>query len=171
MSSQRYGPVELLTATHNVDDFDCGSERETTWLCRRALAAQNSRANRAYVVRRRSDDRVIGFHALATSAVLPVKAPDRVAEGIGTQPISVIALTRLGVDLSERRQHLGRSLLVDALQRVNAAADIVGVRALLIHTANEQARDFYLGLAEFEASPTDPLHLFLLIKDLRRSLS
>jgi GNAT superfamily N-acetyltransferase len=91
-------------------------------------------------------------------------------KGVGRYPISLIVLTRLGVDLSEQGQGLGGSLLVDALQRVNGAADIVGVRALLIHTANERARDFYLGLAEFEASPTDPLHLFLLIKDLRRSL-
>jgi hypothetical protein len=60
---------------------------------------------------------------------------------------------------------------VDALQRVNAAADIVGVRALLVHAANQKARDFYQALADFEASPTDPLHLFLLIKDLRRSLT
>ena len=53
---------------------------------------------------------------------------------------------------------------------MNAAADLIGARALLIHTADARARDFYLALAEFEASPTDPLHLFLSIKDLRRSL-
>jgi hypothetical protein len=170
VSSQRYSPVELLTAAHNVDNFDCGSESETLWLRRHGLSEQNSRTSRVYVARRQIDDQVVGFHALSTGAVLPLEAPGRVSKGVGSYPISVIVLTRLGVDLSEQDQRLGRSLLVDALQRVNAAADIVGVRALLIHSANEQARDFYRGLAEFEASPTDPLHLFLLIKDLRRFL-
>ena len=170
MNSQGYSPVELLTAAHNVDNFDCGSESETLWLHCHGLSAQNSRTSRVYVARRQSDDQVVGFHALATGVALPLESPGRVIEGVGSYPISVITLTRLGVDLSEQGQRLGRSLLVDALQRVNAAADIVGVRALVIHTANEQARDFYLGLAEFEASPTDPLHLFVLIKDLRRSL-
>jgi hypothetical protein len=79
-------------------------------------------------------------------------------------------LTHLGVDLAEQGQSLGRNLLTDALRRVHAAADLVGARALLIHTADARARDFYLALAEFEASPTDPLHLFLSIKDLRHSL-
>jgi hypothetical protein len=170
VSGQRYSLVELLTAAHNVDEFDCGSRRETLWLRRHGLSTQNSGANRVYVVRRQSDDQVVGFHALATGAALPLEAPGRVMKGVGSYPISVIILTRLGVDVSEQGQRLGRSLLGDALQRVNAAADIVGVRALLIHTANEQARDFCLGVAEFEASPTDPLHLFVLIKDLRRSL-
>jgi GNAT superfamily N-acetyltransferase len=159
-----------LTAGHNVDDFDCGSDCESLWLRRYGLAAQILETSRVYVARRQSDDRVVGFHALATGAVLPLEAAGRVALAVDRYPSSVIVLTRLGVDASEQGQGLGRSLLVDALQRANAAADIVGVRALLVHAANDEARDFYLRLAEFETSPTDPLHHFLLIKDLRRSL-
>jgi GNAT superfamily N-acetyltransferase len=85
-------------------------------------------------------------------------------------PVSAILLIHLAVDLSEQGRGLGRYLLSDALRRVQAAADLVGAQALLIHTAEARARDFYLALAEFEASPTDPLHLFLSIKDLRHSL-
>jgi len=171
VSERRYSAVELLTTAHSVDDFDCGSADETNWLRSHGLTAQISGAIRVYVVRRLSDDRVVGFHALATGAVLPLEAPERVSNGVGSYPISVIILTRLGVDLSEQRQGLGRALLVDALERVNAAADIVGVRAVLIHAADERSRGFALALAEFEASPTDPLHLFLPVKDLRHSLT
>ena len=60
---------------------------------------------------------------------------------------------------------------MDALRRVAAAAEVIGIRALLIHCESDTARDFYLRLAKFEASPTDPMHLFLLIKDLRRALT
>lgn len=65
---------------------------------------------------------------------------------------------------------LGRALVADALRRVAAASEVIGVRALLIHCENDAARDFCLRLAKFDASPTDPLHLFLLMKDLRKAL-
>jgi hypothetical protein len=82
----------------------------------------------------------------------------------------VVILTRLGVDLSCQGFDLGKALVVDALRRVAAAFEVIGVRALLIHCENDIARDFYLRLAKFDASPTDPLHLFLLMKDLRKAL-
>lgn len=90
-------------------------------------------------------------------------------KGIGRYPIPVVILTRLGVDLSEQGNGLGRALVVDALRRVNVASEQIGVRTLLVHTENEAAKSFYFALAEFEESPTDPLRLLLLIKDLRRA--
>jgi hypothetical protein len=47
---------------------------------------------------------------------------------------------------------------------------VIGVRALLIHAESDDARAFYEHLGEFERSPTDPLHLMLLMKDLRPAL-
>ena len=170
MTERRFSAVELLTPAHRVDEFNCGSDVETIWLQHHGLAAEDSGSSRTYVAQRPSDDRVVAFHALTAGAVLPVRAPRRLATGVENDPISVVILTRLGVDISEHGQGLGCALLLDALQRVNAAADIVGVRALLVHAANQNARGFYQALCDFEASPTDPLHLFLPINDLRRSL-
>jgi len=83
----------------------------------------------------------------------------------------VIILTRMGVDLTEQGRGLGKALVKDALQRVVSAGREIGVRALLIHAESEQARAFYLHIADFEPSPTDPLQLFLLMKDLRVTIS
>jgi hypothetical protein len=170
VTEQQYRTAELLTVGHEVSDFDCGSIRETTWLRRHGLSAQHSGSSRTYVVRGLGDDRVVGFHALATGAILPLEAREHVIQGGDANPVSVIVLTHLGVDLPEQSQSLGRYLLTDALRRVNAAADLIGAGALLIHTPDARARNFFLALAEFEASATDPLHLFLSIKDLRHSL-
>jgi ribosomal protein S18 acetylase RimI-like enzyme len=74
------------------------------------------------------------------------------------------------VDLSYQGAGLGRALVVDALRRVASASEVIGVLALLIHCENDAARGFYLRLAKFDPSPTDPMHLFLLIKDLRKAL-
>jgi len=167
----RYSQVEALEASHDVSEFDCGSDAQTLWLRTHALAAHQSGTSRVRVVRRREDDQVVGYYALASGAVLHEDAPDRVKKGTGQYPIPVVLLTRLGVSSSEQGRGLGKALVIDALRRVDVAAQEVGVRALLIHAENRSARKFYFNLAEFEVSPTDPLHLLLLMKDLRRAIA
>lgn len=167
----RHSQVESLEASHNLSDFDCGSDAQTTWLRRHALSAHQSGTSRVRVVRRLEDQAVVGYYALASGAVLHEKAPERVKKGAGQYPIPVVILTRLGVDVSEQGKGLGKALVVDALRRVDIAAQEIGVRALLIHAESEVVREFYLALAEFEQSPTNELHLFLLMKDLRRAIA
>lgn len=84
-------------------------------------------------------------------------------------PVPVILLSRLAVDRREQASGLGRSLLRDAILRSVEASEIIGVRALLVHALNDTARTFYERF-DFEPSPTDPLHLFLLMKDARSLL-
>jgi GNAT superfamily N-acetyltransferase len=83
--------------------------------------------------------------------------------------VPVILLSRLAIDAKHRGQGLGAQLLRDAITRAVAAAEIIGVRALLVHAVDEQARAFYARF-DFEPSPTDPLHLLLLMKDARALL-
>jgi GNAT superfamily N-acetyltransferase len=168
---RRYCAVEELAARHRLDGFDCGSAAQNTWLIRHARHAHAAGTSRVYVVARPEDGVVVGYYALATGAVLPADAAPRVAKGAGRHPIPVILLARLAVDRTEQGHGLGRALVKDALLRVDAAADIIGVRALLIHAENDEAGAFYRGLAPFEPSPTDPLHLLLLLKDVRKALA
>jgi ribosomal protein S18 acetylase RimI-like enzyme len=174
----RFGPVEPLRADHLVDGFDCGSRAQSDWLTRHALQAHRSGNSRVYVVTSAAssadaadDGRVLGYYALAAGSVSPAQAPARLTRGAGRYHQPVVILTRLGVSIDAQGSGLGRALVVDALRRVAQAGEVIGVRALLIHCENESARRFYLRLASFEPSPTDALHLFLLMKDLRRALS
>ncbi|MGB7962629.1 MAG: GNAT family N-acetyltransferase [Propionicimonas sp.] len=114
---------------------------------------------------------VIGFYSLATGGIDHQDAPARVTRGVPKHPIPVIVLARLAVHEDHQSQKLGRGLLRDALVRVSNAAEEIGVRALLIHAKDDEARGFYLAHAEFEPSPVDPLQLFLLLKDLRKSIN
>lgn len=167
----KLSPVEPLARAHSTAEFDCGSPAQSEWLHRYALQAHASGGSRVYVVTDLDVDRVVGYYALAAGSVAPAAAPRRLRQGAGGYDQPVILLTRLGVDRTGQGVGLGRALLVDALRRVDATADLVGVRALLIHCESERARAFYLKLARFEESPTDPLHLLLLLKDLRRALN
>jgi len=166
----RYRPPERLTAEHDTSTFDCGSPAQTDWLRKHAVHAQVAGTSVVYVTCRSGERRVVGYFALAAGSVEPVDAPPRITTGAGRYRVPVVVLARLGVDRGEQGHGLGRALLKDALLRTAAAADTIGARALLIHAESETARAFYRHLAEFEPSPTDPLHLYLLMKDLRRAV-
>ncbi len=166
-----FGPVESLSVEHDVASFDCGSEAPTTWLRRHALQAHQSDTARVYVVCRSPTHMVVGYYALAAGSVGHDEAPSRVAKGIGRYPVPIIILTRLGVDVDQQGRGLGSELLRDALLQVASIADRVGVRALLIHAETPAAAAFYQRIDPgFAASPTDPLHLIMLMKDIRLAI-
>jgi X-X-X-Leu-X-X-Gly heptad repeat protein len=167
---KRLGPVAPLNSAHDASGFDSGSSAQTEWLRRHALLAQSAGTSRVYVVTEVDSPVVVGYFALAAGSVELADGSARLRKGVGRHPVPVAVLTRLGVDRRARAGGLGRVLVRDALLRVNTAADVIGIRALLIHAGSDRARAFYEHLAEFEPSPTDPLHLFLLLKDLRRAL-
>ena len=167
----RYGGIEALTVEHLTDSFDCGSEAQTTWLRRHALQAQASDTSRVYVVCREGTRSVVGYYALAAGSVERETAPPRISKGIGRYPVPVILLTRLGVDLTEQGRGLGSALVRDALLQTASIADRLGVRALLIHAETPEAATFYQRIdPAFERSPTDPLHILFLVKDLQRAI-
>lgn len=119
---------------------------------------------------RHDGSRVVGYTALAAAGIEPADDPGRVKAGMPRHPIPVVLLARLAVDEQVQRHGLGAFLLADAMRRTLSAAETIGVRALLVHAIDEQARGFYERFG-FVTSPTDPLHLMLLVEDLRASLS
>ena len=159
--------IEKLAAAHDVESFTCGKAPLDRFLKRFALANQKAESARTYVVCRGST--VIAYYSLAAGAVEHADAPRRVGKGLAQHPVPVMLLARLAVDRTEQGRGLGRALVKDALLRTAAAADIAGIRALLVHAKDDEARAWYEAL-EFEPSPTDPRHLFLLMKDLRATL-
>jgi hypothetical protein len=133
--------------------------------------AQQAETARVYVACPAGDRRVVGYYALAAGSVRSEGVPSRVAQGSGRHPIPVVILTRLGVDIGDQGRGLGAALVRDALLQTAWFADRVGVRAMLIHAESGEAAAFYRHLTPaFEPSPTDPLHLVLLTKDLRREI-
>ena len=171
--SLRFVDVEPLAASHQLAGFDCGSQAQTDWLIEHALQSHRSGLSRVYVVAGLDQPtrRVVGYYSLAAGSVAPMQIPQRLAQGAGRYHQPVVILTRLGVDTTAQGAGLGRALVVDALRRIAVASEVIGVRALLFHCENDNARDLYQRLAKFDPSPTDPMHLFLLMKDLRRALT
>lgn len=160
------GP-EPLSARHVVTGFRCGVDSLDAYIVGQALADQRAEKSRTSVF---SDpERVIAYWTLAAAAVEPAVATSRLAAGQGAQPIPVILLARLAVDESWQGRGIGEAVLIDALARASHAADLIGARAVVVHAISDRAASFYVRYG-FEPSPTDPLHLVLLMKDIRASL-
>jgi GNAT superfamily N-acetyltransferase len=112
----------------------------------------------------------VGFYTLAVGQVTQEEAPSRLTKGLARHPVPIMLLARLGVDRRWHGQGIGKALLKDAMLRTLQAADIAGIRAFAVHAKDEDARRFYEHF-DFIPSPADPMHLFVLLKDLRRIIS
>jgi len=162
-----YSPVRKLAATDQVDAFDCGQAALDQFLQRYAIVNQYANSAQTYVCCQ--GDVVVGYYSLAVGSVDPQAAPSRVMKGLARHPVPVMILARLAVDKEHQRKGLGQALLRDALLRTAQAADIAGIRCVLVHAKDDAARQWYESW-EFEPSPTDPYHLFLMLKDLKSLL-
>jgi hypothetical protein len=116
---------EPLAQHHRISGFDSGVPSLDDWLKRRALANQVSGASRTFVVCQ--DTQVVGYYALASSAVHTEIAPGRFRRNM-PEPIPVVVLGRLAVIKALHGQGLGRALFCDAARRVMQAADSIGHR-------------------------------------------
>lgn len=156
-----------LTKADVREGFDSGAPELDEWLAR--YSWQNQRANNAVTYVSVLDERVVGYYAIAVANVTSETAPAPVAKRAPRQ-VPCLLLARLAVAQDMQGFGLGRGLLLDALRRTVGLADSVGIRALLVHSRDDAARQFYLAQAEFLESPSDPLHLMLPVKDIVRSL-
>jgi len=160
--------IEKLTRSHDVEAFDCGKEPLSRFLTRFALQNQQMGASQTYVAVR--DGEVIGYYTLVFGQVAFADAPERLRKGVAQHPAPLMVLARLAVASDAMGQGIGSGLLRDAMLRTLQAADIAGLRALAVHAKDDEARSFYEHF-DFVASPTDPMHLFVLLKDVRALLA
>lgn len=166
-----YRPPVPLQSQHDLESFGCSSEEQTSWLRRHARQSAASGGTRVFVVTEVGSDQVVAYYAWCMAQLSLEAAPERVRRGAGKYPQPVALLARLGVDSRHEGRGIGAGLLKDVLLRFAAVAEEIGTRALLVHAESETAREYYLHLLpDFVASPTDPLHLVLLAKDLRQAL-
>jgi GNAT superfamily N-acetyltransferase len=158
-------PVQF-DSVHDCMAFDCGVPPLNDWLKRRARGNALTGATRTYVA---CDGlRVAGYYALAAGAVDVTAAPGRFRRNM-PDPIPIVVLGRLAIDRTSQGGGLGRALFRDAGQRVLQAADIIGVRGLLVDAISDDAKAFYLALGMVE-SPLSPMTLMVTLQDLRASL-
>ncbi|MDE0027767.1 MAG: GNAT family N-acetyltransferase [Spirochaetaceae bacterium] len=166
-----YLPPVLLSSDHGVDGFECRSREQTLWSRRYARQSAATGATKVLVSTPTDSNEVVAYYAWCMAAIAVEATPSRLRKGAGRYPQPVALLARLGVSIHHERRGLGAALLQDVIARAAAVGREIGCRGLLVHAETPQARDFYRHLIpEFEPSPTDELHLILLMKDILRSV-
>jgi len=166
-SRSKYSPPEVLTAEHDRSAFACGKPPLNQYIKKYALINQQNEISRTYVTTR--EGRVVGYYTLTFGSVSHEEATPKIKAALPHYPIPIMLLARLAVDNREAGKGLGRGLLKDALLRTTQAADIAGLRAILTHAKDDEAKTFYQRYG-FEESPLHPLTLMLSIKDIRANL-
>jgi GNAT superfamily N-acetyltransferase len=160
--------IEKLQRGHAVEGFDCGSEALNRFLIRHALQNEQAGASRTYVAL--DDTEIAGYYTLTVGQVEHAAAPERLKKGLARHPVPIMLLARLAIATRWQGKGLGAGLLKNAMLRTLEAADIAGIRAFAVHAKDDAARAFYERF-DFVASPSDPYHLFRLLKDIRAILA
>lgn len=166
VTPQQPRPIE---ATDDTTGFDSGEESLDRYLADRALANHLGDLARCYVCTDSDTGRVIGYYTLSAVAVEHANLPGRVRRN-APNPVPAVLMGRLAVDAAAQGSGLGRFLVREAVLSTLAAADRIGVHILLVHALHDRAAAFYEKLG-FARSPTDPLHLYVLLRDARKSLT
>lgn len=158
----------LLNKNHNTNSFDCGEKALNEYLIKFAYINNQHSYSRTYVTCR--NNQVMGYYTLTIGSVTHEKAPSRIRKGLSiNRPIPIIILARLAVDKNKQGLGIGKSLLKDALIKSVKGAEHIGGRAVLVHAKNKKAKSFYQKYG-FEQSPIDEYHLYLLLKDIKKTL-
>jgi predicted N-acetyltransferase YhbS len=156
--------IEKLQRVHAIDGFDCGREALNRFLIRFAFQNQQAGASQTYIAT--ADEEVVGYYTLVVGQVEYDDAPERLTKGLAQHPVPIMLLARLAVAISWQGRKLGSGMLKDAMLRTLQAADIAGIRAFAVHAKDDEAKTFYEHF-DFVSSPSDPYHLFRLLKDIR----
>ena len=157
-------PPENLSPAHDLSGFQSGEAALDDWLRRRALANEESGASRTYVVTAKK--KVVGYYTLAVGAVAHAEAPGRVKRNM-PDPVPVMVLGRLAVDKEFQNLGIGTGLLRDAVVRTAQAAEIAGIRAILVHALSESAKRFYEKRG-FVASPVNAMTVMITVAEARK---
>lgn len=150
---------EPLSNSHQLAEFVSGEVVLDDWLKQRGLKNQALGATRTFVICKTGSKQVAGFYSLATGSVNHTDASGSLRRNM-PDPIPVIILARLAVDVSFRGKGLGADLLHDAVLRCYRVAENIGVRAIIVHALTEEAKNFYIHHG-FKVSQTQPRTLFL----------
>lgn len=132
----------LLNEEHVLQPFDCGNDVLNNWLRQRAIKNQYLNASRTFVTCLEGSSRVVGYYSIATGSVSHADLGRSLRQNM-PDPIPVVLLGRLAVDVCTQGHHFGKWLLQDAVMRITNLADQVGIKAIMVHAIDAQAKAFY----------------------------
>jgi len=155
---------------NRAQSFDCGVPVLNDWLQKHAWPSHQGGGARVYVAVETAQDLIAAYFCLSAAQADHADVPGRISKGMGQSPIPVVLIGRFGVDLRFQGSGLGKFLVRQAFVECLKTSQWIGVRAVMVDAKDQNAATFYEGLG-FTASVNNPLRLFIMIKDVGRSLA
>ena len=159
--------IEELNADHDRSAFSCGRPSLDEFIKQYAGQNQKTGVSRTFVAFKPGDKVVRGYYALSAGAVAFANLPEEQRKRLPRYPVPVAHLGRLAVDQSAQGRGLGSFLLIDALRRIQIAADSIGIHAIEVVAIDDSAKRFYLKY-DFVELHDDPNHLYISLKTVRK---
>ena len=156
----------MLGSQHRVSGFTSGTPTIDAWLRSHARTNEAKGASRTYVI---SDpaNHVVGFYSIAASAVERARLPSRMSRNM-PDPVPVLFLGQLAIDINHQAQRLGAALLADARKRCRPASLVIGARALIVKAVDRKAACFCERLSFRQFSGAEQTTRFLPISRIPR---
>ena len=155
--------LESLSSSHEVADFDSREMVLDNGIKQSGVKNQLLGVSRTFVVCKENSHYVVGYYFLATGSVNHTEGINSIRRNM-PDPIPVIILAGLAIDISFHGKGLGADLLRDAVLRCYHVAENIGVNAIMVHALTEKAKPFYLHHG-FKAASTQENTLFLALKN------
>lgn len=153
-----------LDQNHDTSQFDCSNIALSDWLKKKAFKNQISGASRTFVVC--ENNRVIAYYSLAAGSIEHQYVSSRMKRN-QPDPIPVVILARLAVDVIYQNQGLGLGMVKDAIQRILHASQSIGIRAILVHAIDDTAKAFYENKCGFTPTEFQERTLMIALKDIQ----
>lgn len=147
-----------LAEEHDTVAFGCGEPVVDSWLRHHAKDHQQERITNTFVIL--DGTTIAGFYCLATAAIERVAPPSRWRSRRPTEPVPLMLVGRLAVDVRHQGRGVGARLVRDATMRALTVRRMVGTPLLGAHAVTPGGKAFYRHFG-FAASAIDP-HLVLL---------
>ena len=166
--SYRFAP---FSGGSDLTGFDCGHEAYNQWLRNSAETAVRAGSAAVYLLleETRAATRVVGYYAIAPTAVVRAELPRAVAGG-APDPVPGFLIAKLALDRTlrgDRDAMWGTQLVVAALRRIIEAADVSGGRVIVVDVDNAGLVPFYRGHS-FLPTKADPLRLYMKVATGRK---
>ena len=178
MSDERTGyTTRRIEPADPPSGFTCGKHPLDDYFRRHALANDATGIGRAYVLLRAPDDdddalpAVLGFYTLSMALVASTEVAPHLTGKLPKYPLPVALVGRLAVDERAQGRRIGERLIVDAMERVVDAAELVGCVGMIVDAKDESAEAFYAkyDLASLEIGSW-PRRMFIALATMRAAV-